>query len=171
MARLFLAVWPTDEVAADLTALHRKDQRGVRFVRPENWHITLRFLGDTDEATIADALDDLRPPPARAVLGPAVDVLDERALVVPEAGLDDLAELVNTRTRHLGSEPPRTRFRGHLTMARVKPHVPMPRTLGALFHAEFDVDEVALVRSRLDPDGARYETVHGWPVEPSGRVP
>ena len=38
MARLFFAVWPPDDVVEGLTALRRKDQRGVRFVRPENWH-------------------------------------------------------------------------------------------------------------------------------------
>ena len=57
MARLFVAVWPPEAVAAELTALHRKDQRGVRFVRPENWHITLRFLGDADPDEVIDALD------------------------------------------------------------------------------------------------------------------
>jgi 2'-5' RNA ligase len=45
MARLFIAVWPPDDVAAELSSIHRKDQRGVRFVEPETWHITLRFLG------------------------------------------------------------------------------------------------------------------------------
>jgi 2'-5' RNA ligase len=40
----------------------------------------------------------------------------------------------------------------------------MPHVLGALVSAEFDVEEIALVRSRLDPHGARYETIESWPV-------
>lgn len=164
MPRLFLAVWPTDDVAAELTALPRKDQRGVRFVSPENWHITLSFLGEADPAAVVDAMDDARLPPARAVLGPAVDVLDERALVVPVAGLDDLATTVIRRIRSLGSHRPRNRFVGHLTVARVKPRVPMPVALGHSFRAEFDVDDVVLVSSRLHPDGARYEIIHSWPL-------
>jgi 2'-5' RNA ligase len=40
----------------------------------------------------------------------------------------------------------------------------MPRTLGALVSAAFDVEEIALVQSRLDPQGARYETLTTWPV-------
>jgi 2'-5' RNA ligase len=40
----------------------------------------------------------------------------------------------------------------------------MPRAIAAPFSAAFDVDEVALVESRLDPAGARYETVHTWPL-------
>lgn len=163
MARLFVAVWPTEEVIEALTAIHRKDQRGVRFVSPENWHITLRFLGETDPDAVAAALDDAAFRADMARLGPAVDVLSERALIVPVEGVDDLAAAVADRTRGLG-EPPRKRFVGHLTIARVKAHVPMPRCLGDLVSAEFPITEVALVESRLRPDGPRYETLTTWPV-------
>ena len=40
----------------------------------------------------------------------------------------------------------------------------MPHALGMLVEAAFDVDEVTLVQSRLDPQGARYETLQAWPV-------
>jgi RNA 2',3'-cyclic 3'-phosphodiesterase len=164
MARLFVAVWPPEEVVADLTALHRKDQQGVRFVRPENWHITLRFLGDdTNPGEMIAALDDVALGPARAHLGPAVDVIAQRALVLPVGGLDELAERVTQRTNQIG-DPPGKRFIGHLTLARVKSNVPMPRVLGALFSADFDVEEIALVESRLDPQGARYNTIETWSV-------
>ena len=45
MTRLFVALWPAEDAIAELRALPRKDQLGVRFVPPENWHVTLRFLG------------------------------------------------------------------------------------------------------------------------------
>ena len=163
MSRLFIAVWPPEEVVAELTTLRRKDQRGVRFVHPDNWHITLRFLGDVDRRDVIDALDGISFSPAYARLGPAIDVISERALVVPVDGLDALVERENELTGHIG-EPPRKRFLGHLTVARVKSHVPMPTALGALVSAAFDVDEIALVQSRLEPSGARYETVETWPV-------
>jgi RNA 2',3'-cyclic 3'-phosphodiesterase len=163
MARLFIAVWPPEHVVEELTMLRRKDQRGVRFVPPDNWHLTLRFLGEADIDAVGDALNRATLPAATVTLGPAVDVLNERALVVPAAGLDALAAVVGEHTAHLG-EPPRKRFTGHLTVARVKPHAAMPTTLGAMIHAEFDVHEVALVQSRLDPDGARYSTVATWPT-------
>jgi 2'-5' RNA ligase len=148
-------------VIEELSALRRKDQRGVRFVPPESWHLTLRFLGDADVDVVATALDRAVLPEATVTLGPAVDVLSERALVVPASGLDALAAVVAEHTAHLG-EPPRRRFTGHLTIARLKPHAEMPTTLGAMIHAEFDVHEVALVQSRLDPDGARYTTISSW---------
>lgn len=163
MPRLFIAVWLPDDVVAELTALPRKDQRGVRFVPPDNWHATLRFLGEAAPDAVEAAMAGVQFAPSMVRLGPAVDVWDERVLVLPAAGLDDAARLVEERTRHLG-DPPRKRFRGHFTLARVKPHVPMPRALGALVQAEFPLREVALVQSRLHPDGARYETIATWPV-------
>ncbi len=163
MARLFIAVWPPEEVVDELTALHRKDQSGVRFVRPENWHVTLRFLGDTELGEVISALDGIVLGAARACLGPAVDVIAQRALVVPVGGLEELADGVIERTNHIG-DPSRKRFIGHLTLARVKSNVQMPRVLGTLFNAEFDVEEIALVQSRLDPEGARYETIETWQV-------
>lgn len=161
MARLFIAVWPPTEVVAELTFLHRDDRRGVRFIRPEHLHITLRFFGDADPGEVADAFSGSTFVPARAQLGPAVDIIAGRVLVVPVAGLDALAEVVTELSRHIG-EPPRDRFVGHLTLARLKPHAPVPRALGALVSAEFDVDEIALVQSRPDPQGARYETIETW---------
>lgn len=156
-------MWPPDDVVEELRGLRRKDQRGVRFVAPESWHVTLRFLGQADPGAVAAALAGASLPPARARLGPAVDILSERALVIPVDGLDDLAAAVESATAPFG-ERSRRRFVGHLTVARVKPGVAMPSTLGAMVHAEFDVHEVALVQSRLEPDGARYETLAVWPT-------
>lgn len=165
MARLFVAVWPPEEVVADLTSLPRKDQRGVRFVPAENWHLTLRFLGEADPDGVAAALDGGTYPAATVRLGPGVDLLGDRALVLPASGLDDLAAAVTARTADLG-ERPRPRFVGHLTLARVTPHARMPVALGAYLRAAFDVAEIALVRSRLHPEGARYDTLATWAVGP-----
>jgi 2'-5' RNA ligase len=167
MARLFVAIWPPEDVVEVLMGLHRKDLRGVRFVVPENWHVTLRFLGEADPAAVAAALDGVALGPADARLGPAVDVVAERALVVPVAGVDDLAHAVVAATADIGDPPPRRRFVGHLTLARVKRHARLPASIGEPVSAAFDVTEVALVESRLHPDRARYETLDTWPVLPA----
>ncbi len=164
MPRLFFAVWPPDDVVEELRSLPRKDHRGVRFLATGTWHVTLRFLGEAQIADAVDALAGVRFAPATARLGPAVDVLAGRALVIPVSGLDDVAGIVDARTGHLGRRVPRRRFLGHLTVARVKPDAPMPPALGLRVSATFTVDEVALVLSRLGPQGARYETVDTWPV-------
>ena len=164
MARLFIGIWPDEAVVEALTAIHRKDQRGVRFVPPESWHITLRFLGEADPDVAIGALEGTALPPATARLGPAIDVKAERALVIPVEGVDELATVVRERTRDIG-QPARRRFFGHLTVARLKKHADMPRCLGQLFSAEMVVDEIAVIESRLHPDGARYQTLHTLPVE------
>jgi len=166
MARLFVAVWPPERVVEHIRSLRRKDQRGVRFVPPENWHVTLRFLGEVDEREVVAALDEIdrgdrQRPVAR--LGPAVDVLGERALVIPVAGLDELARSVDRATKHLG-ERSRKRFIGHMTLARCARGARMPEVLGAPFADEFTVAEMALVHSRLEPTGAHYDTVASWPI-------
>ena len=166
MARLFVAVWPPEEVVEHVRSLRRKDQRGIRFVPPENWHVTLRFLGEADERETQAALDELDTRSLASTVarvGPAVDLMGGRALVIPVAGLDELARSVDRATVHLG-EPPRKRFVGHLTLARCARGARMPAVLGSLFDDEFPVTSIALVESRLGPAGARYETLATWPV-------
>jgi 2'-5' RNA ligase len=163
MARLFLTIWPPDEVVEQLASLPRKDQRGVRFVPPENWHVTLRFLGEADPDAVVAALDGVDLPRATARVGPGVDVMSDRALVIPVDGCDELAEVVRAGTEHLGQEA-RRRFRGHLTLARLQPNAALPTAMGAFIRTEFPVDEIALVQSHLEPEGARYVTLHTWPT-------
>lgn len=161
MERLFVAVWPPEHVVDELRTLRRKDQRGVRFLDPDTWHITLRFLGEAQADEVVDALDGIDVAAPLATVGPGVDVLSGRALVVPVSGLDELAGEVGRRTASLG-EPRPKRFVGHLTIARLQRDAPMPAALGAFVHTTFDVPSIALVSSRLRPEGARYSTVAEW---------
>ena len=164
MARLFLAVTPPDEVIEILRALPRKDQRGVRFVPPENWHATLRFLGDADIDAVCDAMDRATLPSALARVGPAIDMLGTHSVMAPVAGLEDLASAVVDATDGLGDLEPRSGYRGHITVARVKRGAIVRKVVGMLCHAEFDVTEVALIESRLRPTGSHYTTLATWQV-------
>ena len=164
MARLFVGVWPPEDVLEALRLLRRKDERGVRFVPPENWHITLRFLGDVDpdEARAALAAGSYTRSVAR--LGPGVDVLKRHSVIVPVAGVDELAGEVALATRGVGEEPERPRFTGHLTLARLKRRARPPVVTGSHVNAEFIVGQVALVASSLKPTGAVYTTLDTWPT-------
>lgn len=164
MSRLFVAVWPPDEVLARLADVERPRDPGVKWVRPENLHLTLRFLGDADEDEVAERLAETELPATHVALGPAFDVWWERSLVVPAQGLDDLAAEVHRATRGLGTEQPRRRFVGHLTVARLARGARPERAAGLRFEARFDVDEVALITSTLRHTGAEYETLATWPT-------
>ena len=163
MARLFLAVWPPDHVVDELRALRRKDRRGVRFIPPDRWHVTLRFLGDALADDVAAAMDDVpaaATAPARAGGGRRRRASPRDPRRRPRRPRRD-GHQAHPRPRE---RPPRRRFRGHLTIARIKPYADLAPTIGALVEAAFEVKEVALVRSRLEPDGARYETLETWTV-------
>lgn len=160
--RLFVAVWPPDQVSAALAALDIAPETGVRPVQPQNWHVTLRFLGSADPGIVHDRLVDADLPRVEAALGPAVERLGRHQLVVPTHGVDGLAARVAEVTRGLG-EAARRPFRGHLTMARTKPDAPSA-AIGRPIRQRFVVHEISLVASELTPRGAVYTTLDRYPT-------
>jgi len=164
MSRLFVAIWPPDDVLERFADIERPKDPGVKWVPQENLHITLRFLGDADVDDVSDRLDQTLLPAATAVLGPAFDLLGERSLITPVAGVDELAAVVQQAVRGLGTERERKRFQGHVTVARLARRARPSRSAGRTFDASFDVEEVALVESTLRDTGAVYETVGTWPT-------
>jgi len=165
MARLFVAAWPSADVRAALAELPAADEPGVRRVPPQNWHVTLRFVGDADSDHLIALLGRAHLPRAVARLGPAVDRLDARQVVVPVAGVDSLAATVRDATREIG-EIDRRPFRGHLTVARTKRGA-RTALVGVPFDTAFTVDEIAVVGSELTPAGAVYTTLATFPTVPT----
>jgi 2'-5' RNA ligase len=164
MARLFVAIWPPDDVLDRLADMERPKDQGVKWVPQENLHVTLRFLGDADVDEVIDRLDQVLLPAATAVVGPAFDLLGERSLISPVTGIDELAAVVQQALRGLGTERERKRFQGHITVARLARRARPNRSAGRRFDATFEVDEVALVASTLSDTGAVYETIATWPT-------
>jgi RNA 2',3'-cyclic 3'-phosphodiesterase len=152
--RLFVAVWPPPAVVSLLDSLDRPHRKEVRWTTPDQWHVTLRFLGEADPDEVATAL---RPALAGlgardVVLGPVTRRLSSSVLVVPVSGLDDVAAALPF--------PEDKPFRGHLTIARSRGRTSIPAALaGAPASAGWRVDSVSLVRSTLSPKGARYDDV------------
>lgn len=164
MTRLFVAVWPPEHVVTALGDVERPRDPGVKWVAPENLHVTLRFLGDADDHEVIERLDEVLLPATQTVLGPAFDVLGEHSIVLPAAGLDDLAHVVRRALRGVGTASERRRFVGHVTLARLGRRARPHRSVGTPFTSEFDVTEVALVTSTLRETGAEYETLATWPT-------
>ena len=167
--RLFVGLWPPPEVDALLAALVRAPHPSVRWTTPDQWHVTLRFLGEVaDEAVpgLVGALAAVGDAPARvARLGPATTVLARGTLMVPVAGVDDLAVAVVEASAGVGRPPEDRPFTGHVTVARGRGRRPLPKELaGQALTGPWAVDEVALIRSRLDARGARYDTIATVPL-------
>jgi 2'-5' RNA ligase len=162
-ARLFVAACPPPDVLDEIAALPRPVDGGVRYTRRDQWHVTLRFLGDAEVADALGAFGRVDAAAADATLGPAVRRLGRNVLVVPVTGLDDLARAVRDATASVGSPPDLRPFTGHVTIARLR-GASACRAAGHRIRATFRIDEVLLVRSNLRPDGAVYETVATRPL-------
>jgi RNA 2',3'-cyclic 3'-phosphodiesterase len=166
-ARLFVGVWPPPEVSALLSSLARPALGAVRWTAPEQWHVTLAFLGTVALSRIDVLGAALVSATARAAdvpearLGPSTRRLGRHVLCVPVQGLDELALSVR---RALGALLPDAGldgpFDGHLTLARSRGRRALPASLaGAPLEAHWRVQEVDLARSELDQSGARYTTL------------
>ncbi len=150
MPRLFIAVWPPDEVLRELAEMPRPAIDGLRWTKPERLHITLRFVGQCNEADTVAALASVDVPAARATLGPRVTRLGRGVLMIPARGLDDLASAVEAAIARLGLPPPDHPFTGHLTVARFKRKPPL--SYRPTLETSFAVEDIALVRT--EPSGS-----------------
>jgi 2'-5' RNA ligase len=169
VARLFVAVWPPEQVLDTVAALERPEIPGLKWTRREQWHVTLRFLGPVDgvsavKTALAPAVAGV--PPTEAVLGPCVGRFAQRVLHVPVSGLDAVAAGVVQATRGLGRPPEDRPFAGHLTLARVAKasRVDLRPLAGMPVEGRWVVDDVCLVESRLERSGARYQVVDRFPL-------
>jgi 2'-5' RNA ligase len=162
LARLFVAVIVPEAVLDRVAALPRPEVAGLRWTTREQWHVTLRFLGQVDG--VHEALAALRSgsyAQCEARLGPEVGRFGRRILHVPVSGLDVLATSVVAATADVGNPPEDRAFRGHVTLARARSRagVDMRPFTGAPIAGSWRVDEVVLFESHLHPKGARYEIV------------
>ena len=162
--RVFVAVWPPEEVRERVAALARPANPSVRWTAADNWHVTLRFLGEVDESERARATAALKArlahePAPRLELGPATRLLSQRVLVIPVRGVDALATAVIGSTARIGQAPGPT-FTGHLSIARSVGRARIPSELaGETIEGAWIANEVAIIQSHLSANGARYETL------------
>jgi len=175
--RVFLALDPPDPVR---DALERM-QEGLPIGRPlppETLHLTLVFLDDQPQAALLaldEALQGLARPQLRLRLtGPGV-LARERVVaagVAPDPGLVALHARLRSLCHGAGITLPRTRFRPHVTIARLPPRM-APEAEAALarwlaaragFGApDWAVDAVTLFRSTLRPEGAVHQALATYP--------
>ena len=177
---LFVAVWPDETTVARLSSLELSSAPALRLVRPDEWHITLRFLGGVDERLVPGLLD-ARGSAARTLTGPIHAVLGPgtawfaggRVLQVPVTGVDGLAAAVRSATVPVvpDRDAGEVLFVGHLTVARATGAGPDAAARSALAgiscSSSFRVDAVHLVGSPRTPYGPRYVVLGSAPL-PAG---
>jgi 2'-5' RNA ligase len=182
--RCFVAVDLPAEIREELGKFTSSPSLGslgriVRWTRPENIHLTLKFLGAVPRETLPElqsALDGAlagRPPCSLSVKGTGVFPPRGRPRVV-WIGLagetDSLAALqsaVESALAPLGFPREKRPFTPHLTVGRVRdprrPGAALGEAIAANREREWGecvVDRVHLMRSELFPTGPRYSILH-----------
>jgi 2'-5' RNA ligase len=183
--RLFIAALIAESVREALREACAQLQRAapdrtLRWVAPENYHITLLFLGEQDETRIPAIIQAMEsaqrgiPPFEIAVQGLGVFPNWNRPSVL-WAGVSEggafLSHIARALERTLLPAPSGKPFRPHITLARCK--MPCRDTEGLkkrLYSAaqqlapanfgQYKLQATSLMQSTLTPDGAVYTVLH-----------
>lgn len=180
--RLFIAFDISERarrIAADhIDHLKRETPvKGIGWVRPENLHVTVKFLGETDETRIPQLIDklkeiiDLSPQFNVHLSGP--EILGKRVVSLRIAAENETAyalrDQIEAGLAALGFTPEDRRFHPHLTLGRIRD----PRAASGLATqhlqtkiepVEFGVREIVLYESELKPAGSVYTKVGIFPL-------
>jgi 2'-5' RNA ligase len=177
MPRLFTGL----EIPADLAhrlSLLRGGLAGARWIDAENYHVTLRFIGDIDHRTadeVVDALARVR----RREFDLQVAGLDSfgsakpHSVVARIAPTRALAELQAEHERilqRIGLPPEGRKYTPHVTLARLRgtPHRDVADYLavrgGLASTASFHVSRFVLFSSKASTGGGPYVIEQAYPL-------
>ena len=192
--RVFIAVELSDPVKVEMgkliASIDALELRGVRTVRAEGLHLTLRFLGDVDSDDVPSIKSAMETAAAKsepfdltlAGVGVFPNVAAPRTLWVGVEGeLDKLSTLqirVQSALETLGFGRSSERFSPHVTIARVRdraPSIHRRRAAAVLNEAipspiKVRVDSITLMRSTPQPGGSIYTHLHTAPLGARGTI-
>ncbi len=167
--RLFFAMWPDEALRRRLKQLLAEkpfQAVGGRSVPPENFHITLRYLGSLSESKrqcVERVADNIHADKFQLVLdqagywrGPGVAWLG--ASETPPILLNLVKEL-ETSLEACGLEPESRPYQPHLTFLRKARPEALPSTITPIL---WQVERFVLVHSVTLPEGVHYEIVRSW---------
>lgn len=175
--RAFIAVEvaPSERLMAVVREL-AQSRADLKIVKPHQLHVTLKFLGDTDEELVDQIHSGMRS--SAAGLGPfKIKLVGMGAfpslsnIRVVWVGIEDgkllgrIADGLDTYLKELGFERDKKGFVPHLTLARTR----SPRNIASVQEivrnnaatdfGEYPVDRLLLKKSVLNPQGPAYSVV------------
>ena len=189
MLRAFIAVEIPSELQQKIqkeTANFRKQISSlVRWVPPQNMHLTLKFLGDVSPNSVEFLIQMLRNEAEHvqgfdihlAGLGVFPNLKRPRVIYIgiqAPAALDALARGIESASRRLGYEAEERPFSAHLTLGRVRQNVTaaeQQQIRRAVEGTQVDllgtarVDSVHLYKSELNPGGSVYTRLYSAPIK------
>ena len=182
--RLFVALeipTKTRENLASLLASLRAITREARWVRPDNLHVTLKFLGEVAEdelEAVETALGRIRSDLAVTLefrgLGFFPNEKKPRVFwagIEASSNLKTLAGDIEGAVEKCGIARDKREFSPHLTLARLERPLPEAFRKAIAENAQRDfgslrTGEFRLVQSKLKPSGAEYTTLKTFPFSP-----
>jgi len=176
MPRLFTGLEIPSEVGQTL-AMMRGGLPGARWIDPDNYHLTLRFIGDVDDALareIAFLLDQVN----RRSFEIRIDRLDSfggrrpRAVI---AGVAPTAPLIELQAEHerlmqrMGLDPEGRKYTPHVTLARLRDSSSTQvadylATRAPVRVSSFSVSRFVLFSSRSSVGGGPYIVEAAYPL-------
>jgi RNA 2',3'-cyclic 3'-phosphodiesterase len=136
--RLFVGLDFPWDLRERLRAMAALSSPGARWVPPENYHLTLRFIGETpgyQAEEIDHALAALKVPGFTLTLA-GLGTFSKSGRVISlwigverNPSLDHLHAKIETALQRIGLEPERRRFAPHVTLARLD-NVPEAKLAG-----------------------------------------
>lgn len=174
--RLFVALSIPDAVVQSLLLL-QGGVPGARWQAREQFHLTLRFIGEVDgrEArALDDALGAIDAPSFEMQMHGVGQFGKKQPHTLWAAArknnlLDHLARKVDTAIRRVGQPQDAHKFNPHVTLARLR-HPELERvrhwlTAYALFTSDpFNVGAFCLYSSKLTSDGSIYRVEQEYPL-------
>ena len=190
--RLFVALAPPSAVAEDLAAAcapFRAQRADLRWAPVAHWHITLAFLGEVSEASLArlqprmeraarrHAAFGLSFAGAGAFPSPGRATVLWSGLAGDRRALGELAQTVAAGAGRAGAAPPDAgrRYRPHLTLARCRAPAdlsPVVTGLDGYAGPAWQAEALHLIRSHLGAGAAgapRYETLETYRLQAAKR--
>lgn len=178
MPRLFTALELPREAALSLSLL-RGGLTGARWIEVEDYHLTLRFIGDVEGHVadeIASALDKVRRPSFELALS-GVGAFGQKKPHAVWAGVATSPDLLALQAeiericQRIGLPPDSRKFTPHVTLARLKnvsPHAVANylSVRGNFSTPPFRVNRFVLMSARESIGGGPYVVEEAWPLLP-----
>jgi 2'-5' RNA ligase len=154
------------------------------WTRPDQWHLTLKFLGNVDVARVSALTDavgaaseSFAPMRLRAErVGCFPDLRKPRVVWVgvrdEDHQLAELAKAVEDAAADFTTEEREGKFTGHITIARIKNFdrrvaervARIVETMAQHAFGEWTAEAIELMRSELASDGARHTSLARLPL-------
>jgi len=176
MPRLFTGVEIPSDIGLALSSL-RGGLPGARWIDPENYHLTLRFIGDVDDA-VAHEVESLLDRVKRGAFELHINGLTSfggrkpRAVVANVAPAQALFEVQAEQERlmqRIGLEPEGRKYTPHVTLARLRESSSRDvaeylAARGFFRTSPFKVSRFVLFSSRASTGGGPYIVEASYPL-------